>query len=264
MTNNKIIYQVDSFTDQVFKGNPAGVQFVDHKVDEVGMQQMAMEMNLSETAFVTPNGSSYDIRFFTPNTEIALCGHATLASAHVMYEVGMVPKNESIYFNAKGGKLKINKDSDGIKMVFPKYGLNEITVPANFKELVGFEPLAVYESDHWVVAVAEDENSIVNATPTIDQLPKNGLGNLLITANSNQKDVDYVVRCFAPASGIDEDPVTGSAQCALVPLWHLRTGKTSFNAIQVSERTGKLKLKLIDENIEIKGEAVTVFKAELK
>ncbi len=264
MTNNNIIYQVDSFTTTIFKGNPAGVQFVDKEVDELRMQQIAMEMNLSETAFVTPNGNSYDIRFFTPTTEISLCGHATLASAHLMYELGMVYENDIIYFNAKGGNLIVSKGTDGIIMEFPKYDVKKIETPDLFASIISFEPVEVYASGGWIVAVAANETIIKNVKPAFDKMTKNGLGKLLITANSNQKDVDYVVRCFAPASGINEDPVTGSAQCALVPIWNLKTGKTSFTAIQLSERTGILKLELVNDIVKIKGEAITVFKANLK
>ncbi|WP_010521628.1 PhzF family phenazine biosynthesis protein [Aquimarina agarivorans] len=264
MTNNKIVYQVDSFTSEVFKGNPAGVVFAENNTDPKWMQQLAMEMNLSETAFVMSNGESYDIRFFTPTNEIDLCGHATLASAHLMYELGIAATQEQIQFNAKGGELQVTKEADGIKMRFPKYAIEQVAVPENFNALVGFEPVEFFNSGDWTVAVAKSQNDIEIAGPIFDKLPVNGLGHLLITAESNIPDIDFVVRCFAPQSGINEDPVTGSAQCALVPIWHIKTGRKVFNALQLSQRTGHLKVGLIDDIVEIKGNAVTVFKATLK
>ncbi|MGC6432189.1 MAG: PhzF family phenazine biosynthesis protein [Jejuia sp.] len=265
MLNNKTIYQVDAFADEVFKGNPAGVMILDILPSEEWMQNMAAEMNLSETAFVAPNGSGYDIRFFTPTVEIPLCGHATLASAHVMYQLEIIASNASIHFNAKGGQLEISKEDDFIIMSFPQYSLTKAEIPTNFKTNLGFEPIAFYKSDNnWVVAVAEHQIDIENCNPNFEALSSNGLGQLMVTSEGKDEDVDFVVRCFVPQAGINEDPVTGSAHCALTPLWANRLRKTTMVSNQISKRGGVLHVSLKDNKVQIKGKAVTVFKAELQ
>jgi PhzF family phenazine biosynthesis protein len=262
MTNNSIIYQVDAFTHQAFKGNPAGVMFVDDTIDESWMQHMATEMNLSETAYVIPKGKDFDIRFFTPTVEIPLCGHATLASAHLLYQLGVKKENESILFHAKGGDLQISKEGDWICMNFPTYPIERIETPTAFATCVGFEPMETYASNGWIIGVANSEEAIKKAQPNFEQIKAKGLGHVMVTAPGNT--ADFVVRCFAPQAGINEDPVTGSAQCALAPLWHLKTGKNTFDALQLSERTGKLKVRMIKDRVEIKGQCLTIFKAVLE
>jgi len=260
----KIIYQVDSFTEEAFKGNPAGVLILKESLTAELMQNIAKEMNLSETAFVNIAKTPFEIRFFSPTVEIPLCGHATLASAHILYENGVISENETISFNASGKLLEVTKSSQGIKMVFPKYEINKIENFENFSEIIGFTPTATYSSDNnWIIAIAENEEQIKKANPKFSEMDKHGFGHLMITSLSERPNIDYVVRCFAPSAGIDEDPVTGSAQCGLVPLWNLRTGKTEFKVEQVSERTGKLDVALVDDKVEIVGKAITIFKAEM-
>jgi PhzF family phenazine biosynthesis protein len=264
MTDKKTIYQVDSFTDVPFKGNPAGVMILDAEADTGWMQNVAMEMNLSETAFVIPDGDDFRIRFFTPLREVPLCGHATLASAHIMYMTGIRDGKETIRFKAMESELVINKDADDIIMNFPAYPIREITTPPGFKEIIGFEPWDVYSSSYkWIVAFADTEADIANTAPDFARMESLGLGHLIITAKSDLPDTDFVVRCFAPSLGVNEDPVTGSAHCALAPLWHLKTGLFEFNSFQLSKRTGRMKVKLVNDRVEIRGRAVTVFKAEL-
>ncbi|GGZ73195.1 PhzF family phenazine biosynthesis protein [Algibacter mikhailovii] len=260
---NKTIYQIDAFTDQAFKGNPAGVMILDKLPSTEWMQQMAMEMNLSETAFVAPNGDGFDIRYYTPSVEIPLCGHATLASAHIMYQIGLKESTESIHFNSKGGDLNISKDDDGLVMIFPKYSLTPIDTPDNFKEYLGFEPVEFYLTDYnWVLAVANSQNEIAQFKPNFESLKANGLGRLIITAKGDE--ADFVCRCFVPAMGVNEDPVTGSAHCALTPLWTDRLGKNEMTSHQISKRKGELKVSMLGNNVKIKGQAVTVFEAQLK
>ncbi len=260
----KQLYQVDSFTNQPFKGNPAGVMVVNTNTSQDWMQNIAMEMNLSETAFIIPQKDYYQIRFFTPQSEVPLCGHATLASAHILYETRLVGLKEIIHFKAKGGDLTVSREETWIKMNFPKYPLTKIENTKNFKEIIGFEPVEMYTSLYdWVIAVANSEEEILKAEPDFEAMKKNGLGHLMITAKSETKDVDFVSRCFAPSLGINEDPVTGSAHCALTPYWSEKLGKTELNAYQLSQRTGKLKVKLTNDRVEISGQAITIFKAEL-
>ena len=261
----KTIYQVDAFTDKPFKGNPAGVMIVDENFPAEEMQNLAAEMNLSESAFIIPNGNEFRIRYFTPNREVPLCGHATLASAHIIYELGLKKPNESIVFKAEGGELIMSKQGEWISMKFPAYPLTKMNVQADFKATVGFEPLEMYSSIYdWVIAVAASEADVLGAKPNLELLKTNGLAHLMITAKGEQPDRDFVLRVFAPLVGINEDPVTGSAHCALTPLWHQKTGKTEFNSYQLSKRTGRLKVKLVTDRVEIKGQALTVFQAELK
>jgi PhzF family phenazine biosynthesis protein len=265
MTDNKTIYQVDAFTDRPFKGNPAGVMIVNQEMTSGWMQNMALEMNLSETAFIVPREGIFDIRYFTPAIEVPLCGHATLASAHILFMEGIVQPGGQFTFNAKGGKLVIRKEGDWIVMNFPVYSLTEIKVPAGFPELVGFNPIEAWASDDdWIIAIARTEKEIYSAKPDFNGLIRNEMGHLIITALSTEANTDFVVRCFAPQSGINEDPVTGSAHCALTPLWHMKTGKLEMNSFQVSDRTGRLKVRLLDDRVEISGQAVTVFKASLQ
>ncbi len=261
---NTTIYQVDAFTDKLFKGNPAGVMIITNSVTDAWMQNVAMEMNLSETAFLFPTTSGYDIRYFTPTAEIPLCGHATLASAHVLYELGLQPREETILFKAKGGDLSVRKEQDWIVMDFPKYKLEKIATHPNFKETVGFEPIETYTSNYnWIVAVAEDELTVHQAKPDFGLMEKNGLGHLMITGKASTSDVDFVVRCFAPVSGIEEDPVTGSAHCALTPLWAEKLNTNILTSKQLSRRTGELQLELVGNRVKIKGKAITFFKAVL-
>lgn len=261
------IYQVDSFTSESFKGNPAGVCITEKPLDEKLMQNLAMEMNIAETAFIYPiNDKKYSIRFFTPTVEIGLCGHATLATANIMYEKGIVPKDKEIIFDSRSGELKVTYDNGWIKLNFPVYDSSKDNLAKAFFENTGVKPIDVYESTNdWTLAHLEKEEDVLNLKPNIGALTGIGLGHMIVTAKSNQSDIDYVVRCFVPKSGIDEDPVTGSAQCVLVPFWHKQTGKTEFNAIQASKRSGFLKLKyLVDEKrVEISGQTKTVFKVEV-
>lgn len=265
MIDNKRIFQVDAFTDEPFKGNPAGVMLIDEKQTTEWMQNVASEMNLSETAFIIPAASGFKIRYFTPAREVPLCGHATLAGSHILYELGLKKKQESIEFKAAGGDLKTHLETDWIVMNFPTYPVKKIDTAKDFKMSLGFTPLEMYSSIYdWIIAVAENESDILNAEPNFELMKKSGLGHLMITSHSNSGNSDFVVRCFAPSSGINEDPVTGSAHCALTPLWAGKLGKTELDSFQVSKRTGRLKVRLIHDRVEISGKAITVFDAKLK
>lgn len=261
----KTIFQVDAFTDTPFKGNPAGVMLVEEDFPAEKMQNLAAEMNLSESAFIISNGNEFRIRYFTPIREVPLCGHATLASGHIIYELGIKKPNESIVFKAEGGELTITKHGNWIAMNFPDYPLTKMDIPSDFKSTMSFEPLEMYSSIYdWVIAVAASEAEVLDAKPDLEQMKTTALGHLMITAKGELPDCDFVLRVFAPLVGINEDPVTGSAHCALTPLWHQKTGKTDFNSFQLSKRTGRLKVRLLNDSVEIKGQAITVFQAELR
>lgn len=257
------IYQIDSFTTTPFQGNPAGVMLVDEHSSTEWMQMVAMEMNLSETAFLIPQGNDYRIRFFTPTSEMPLCGHATLASAHLVYTLGFKDKSETVVFQAEQDRLSVRFEAGFLVMTFPKFYFEPIAIPAGTKEVLGFEPLALFScNNNWKMAVAPNQAAIVNANPDFETLKRMGLGHLGITASDDNR-YDFVSRAFAPDLGINEDPVTGSIHCALAPYWAQQLGKNQLKARQLSARSGELSLVVLDQNVEIRGQAVTVFKAEL-
>lgn len=264
MLSSPPIYQVDAFTDVPFKGNPAGVVLLCEPMDVSLMQQIALEMNLSETAFVLPHDDVFHIRYFTPTREVPLCGHATLAASHVLFELGVADVCSDLYLKAEGADLTIRKTPEGIAMNFPVYPIDVLAVPDCFEEIVGFRPVELFSSLYgWVVAVAASEDEVVRAVPQLSRMGAAGLGHLMITAPAQTAGFDFVLRCFAPVSGIDEDPVTGSAHCALTPYWASRLDKTVLHSLQLSRRTGRLKTVFLQQRIDIIGEAVTVFKIEM-
>lgn len=259
------IFQVDAFTNEPFKGNPAGVMLVDAETPTAWMQQMAAEMNLSETAFLIPQDKGFRIRYFTPTMEVPLCGHATLSAAHIAFERGMLPAHETLELTAEGGQLSVRKEADWLVMDFPAYPIEPLAPHNEFEPTFGFRPTELYASLYgWVLAVAASEQEIRNCAPNVEAMKTNGLGHVMITAACETGAADFVVRCFAPSAGINEDPVTGSAHCALAPYWAQKLGKTEFNSLQVSKRSGRLKVKLNNKRVEIKGQALTIFEAKLK
>ena len=265
MNPKQIIYQVDAFTSEVFKGNPAGVCILDKTPLPEWMQNIAMEMNLSETAFVFPgkNGERI-IRFYTPESEVPLCGHATLSAAHILFETGIAGIDEKIVFSSKSGALIAHKSGSWITMNFPADNLKKVGDTSEFRKVTGIKPVELYETGNfWSLAVVRDESHLSNITPDFMRMKDSPYGDLIVTAPSDDQSYDYSIRCFAPAVGINEDPVTGSAQCALAPFWHQKTGKTDFICHQISKREGILKVSLKDNRVDISGQAVTVFRAEL-
>jgi PhzF family phenazine biosynthesis protein len=265
MKSNQIIYQVDAFTGTVFRGNPAGVCITDREPKEGWMQNIAMEMNLSETAFVYP-GKNHEkrIRYFTPEAEVPLCGHATLAASHIMYATGLAGKGEKIVFLSASGELYISEQDGWITMNFPADNLERIEATAGFSTVAGFTPAELYETGKfWTLAVLKDEEEVRNVIPDYASLKNSRFGDLIVTAPSADSRFDYCTRCFAPAVGINEDPVTGSAQCALAPFWAERLAREDLICHQVSRREGILKVSLKGDRVDISGQAVTVFIAEL-
>lgn len=259
---SKIIYHVDAFSDSPFKGNPAGVMISDRLPPAKIMQEIAMELNLSETAFVAPEGDHFIIRFYTTEAEIALCGHATLSASHILFELGEAER--SIVFNSKVGPLNIRKEKDLIVMNFPQYSYRRIEIPQSLIDGAGFTPVELYECDYnWKLALLNNEQEVRDASPDFQAINRAGFGDLIITAPASLKNYDFVVRCFVPELGIYEDPVTGSAHCALTPFWAARTGRQSFRSIQLSRRTGELFVSMAGERVEVAGRAVTFSKAEI-
>lgn len=264
MKPSTIIYQVDAFTTDPFKGNPAGVCILDNKPSGTWMQNIAMEMNLSETAFVFPGEGSFRIRFFSPEAEIPLCGHATLSASHIMYETGMINQDQEILFSSKAGELKIRKRGKWITMNFPAYEAEPIKPFPGFKAITGVKPQEIHRTSHgWILVMVENEADVRSMNPDFSQMRDSGFGKLIVTAPASETNFDFCVRCFVPDLGINEDPVTGSAHCALVPFWSKKTGKAEFISHQVSKRSGILKVSLKDDRVEISGRAKTILRGEL-
>jgi PhzF family phenazine biosynthesis protein len=264
MINNKIIYHVDAFTTKPFKGNPAAVYIMEKEASSEYMQNIAAEMNLSETAFVWPGNKCRFIRFYTPEAEVDLCGHATLSASHILYETATVKSNELIHFSSKAGELIIKKEGKWITMNFPVYSIDKMDVTDEFRKVTGIVPQELYKSAFgWTLALLRNEAEVRNLSPDFHLMRNSVFGDLIVTSASDNKDFDFCVRCFAPALGINEDPVTGSAHCALAPFWNQKTGKDDFISHQVSKRSGILKVSLKGSRVEISGQAVTILKGEL-
>lgn len=256
------IFQVDAFTDRVFSGNPAAIVPLDHWHSSGVMQQIASENNLSETAFfVKREDGSFYIRWFTPETEVDLCGHATLASAHVLFEhLGFAEK--TIVFQSKSGKLTVEKRNSEYWMNFPSNPPKPIPVPKLIPEALGIIPLYTGVNTDLLVLV-QDEKSVKEMKPDLMILKSMEVRGVIVTAPGNEPDIDIVSRFFAPAVGVPEDPVTGSAHTVLTPFWAKRLGKSDIRARQVSRRGGTLHCVLKDKRVEIGGSAVTYMSGKI-
>jgi len=253
------IYQIDAFTNVAFKGNPAAVVPLKEWLPAETMQQIAAENNLAETAFFVKENDVFHIKWFTPTVEIELCGHATLASAFVIYNFLDYDKAD-IHFTCLSGDLFVTKNEDWITLNFPAIETQALKAPAVLSQAIGTHPIAFYDSKTKYLALLENEDAIQNCQPDftlINQLGKN----LIITAKGN--DVDFVSRFFAPQSGIDEDPVTGSAHSVLIPFWSKKLDKTELTAMQLSQRTGFLKCRHLENRVEMSGQAVCYLIGEI-
>ncbi|MBL7074857.1 PhzF family phenazine biosynthesis protein [candidate division KSB1 bacterium] len=247
------IYQVDAFTDKVFGGNPAAVCPLDNWVDDEILQAIAAENNLSETAFFVKQGNDFELKWFTPKTEVELCGHATLASAHILYN-HLDYKDHQINFITKSGVLKVTKKNDIISMNFPSTKPVPVEIPKELTNGLGYEPSEVLKSRDYL-AVFKDEETILSIKPDFEILKKLDCLGIIVTAKGNNS--DFVSRFFAPGVGIPEDPVTGSAHVTLVPYWSEKLNKKSLYAIQMSKRRGELFCEDLGERVLISGKAVT-------
>jgi PhzF family phenazine biosynthesis protein len=253
------LFQVDSFTDQVFKGNPAGVCLLDEAKPDEWMRSVAAEMAISETAFVIRVGEDFNLRWFTPTVEIELCGHATLATAHILWSTGIVPEEKSIRFHTRSGLLIITRNREWIEMDFPARSYRSVVENEGVIDAVGAVPDEVYQSGDNLLFVYENEKTIRALTPNFSALGSYDYHGLIVTSPADSPQFDFVSRFFAPSIGINEDPVTGSSHCTLAPYWSERLRKSTLTALQVSRRGGVLKLRVSGERVYISGQAVTVF-----
>jgi PhzF family phenazine biosynthesis protein len=257
------IVQVDAFTSVPFAGNPAAVCVLQGPAGEGWMQKVAREMNLAETAFLRRQADGYELRWFTPTVEVDLCGHATLASAHVLWETGQLAATEPARFHTRSGLLTAVKRGDWIELDFPSTPDEEVTEPDGLAAALGVTPTYVGMSRFDYVAELPSEESVQKLRPDLAWLRRLGTRGIVVTSRSAAPGFDFVSRFFAPGSGIDEDPVTGSTHCCLAPFWKRRLHKESFLARQISPRGGVLKVRLNGDRVLIAGQAVTVLRGEL-
>lgn len=258
------IYQVDSFTDKAFGGNPAGVCVLGSPADEKWMQDIAMEMNLAETAFLYKKGDDiYDLRWFTPEEEEDLCGHATLASAHILWETGVLEPDRKAVFNTRSGILSAVKKDGSIEMNFPSEAPCDTAAPEVLDRALGISCLYVGRNRLDYMVEVENEEIVRKLEPEYTLLKKLDARGVIVTSRSGSPEYDFVSRFFAPVAGINEDPVTGSAHCCLAPYWGKKLGKLSMNAYQASKRGGTLRVTLNGDRVLLAGQAVTVFCIEV-
>ncbi len=254
------VYQVDAFADKVFSGNPAAVVPLNKWLPDTIMQKIASENNLSETAFFVPEANGFFIRWFTPKAEVDLCGHATLAAAHVLFNHLGFAENE-IKFNSRSGILKVKSEGKLLYLDFPASNLVEIPIPAVMKGAFNTFPKKWFRGRDDLMLVFDHEKDVRNLVPDMNRLAEAKTRGIICTASSNE--FDFVSRFFAPAVGIEEDPVTGSAHTMLIPYWAKKLGKKELVARQVSARGGTLFCRNLNERVEIGGKAVTFLEGEI-
>ena len=255
------IYQVDAFTDKMFSGNPAAVVILKSDIDEELMQSIALENNLSETAFINIANYPIKIKLFTPTIEVNLCGHATLASAKILFEnFPEIAKNE-ILFDSKSGILKVFREGDLFCLNFPADQPESLEIDPSFEKAIGIKPLELLRGKDDYLAIFDEQSQIEGMNPNFYEIAKFEARGLVVSAAG--KEVDFVSRCFYPRTGIDEDPVTGSAHTMLIPYWKQKLNKNYFKAKQLSRRGGNLKCRINKDRVYIYGKAILFLKGSI-
>jgi len=253
-------YQVDAFTDRLFGGNPAGICPLDHWLEDDVMQKIAMENNLSETAFFVKEDKGFHIRWFTPKVEVNLCGHATLASAHVIFRhLGF--SDEMISFQSRSGILNVSREGELLILDFPANKPQRSPLPDDFAQSLNITPIQCFRGKEDYLLLYKSQQEIEALTPDFRRMEKADARAVIVTAPGI--DADFVSRFFAPRVGIDEDPVTGSAHTVLIPFWAGKLGKTEMKALQLSRRGGILHCRLRGDRVDIGGKAVTYLRGEI-
>lgn len=262
------ISQVDAFTDRPFAGNPAAVCVLERPADPRWMQDVAAEMNLSETAFATPieGGSRFQLRWFTPNTEVDLCGHATLATAHVLWEEGHLPADRPARFETRSGPLSASLGPDGIELDFPREAIeSEVASPDEWATLRAAIPAPIRfagRNRFDLLVEVDDEETLVSLRPDFRRVAELECRGVIVTSPSSDPAFDFVSRFFAPRLAVDEDPVCGSAHCCLGPYWGQKLGKGELVGHQRSRRGGVVRVRMASERVFLIGRAVTVLRGE--
>jgi PhzF family phenazine biosynthesis protein len=255
------IYQVDAFTGDLFRGNPAAICPLDRWLPDNVLQSIAAENNLAETAYYVPNGAGYLLRWFTPGVEVDLCGHATLASAHVIFSIRRERSDSRVSFLSKSGELSVDRDGDLYALDFPARAPAECAVDPGLFDALGAKPKLVLGARDYL-CVFETEDEVRALAPNMDKLAAIDRFAFIVTAPGS--DCDFVSRFFAPAKGVPEDPVTGSAHCTLIPYWSKRLGKTKLHARQISKRGGELFCDDRGERVRIAGRAVKFLEGHIE
>ncbi len=256
------IVQVDAFTERVFGGNPAAVCIMDQWLPDTVMQHIAEENNLAETAFAVKNETGYELRWFTPETEVDLCGHATMATAHTLFEHYGHPNHTIRFFSPRSGDLRVERESDGrLTLDFPTDAIVEIEPITAITEAIGLIPLQTFKGKTDYMLIYDHQHEIEALTPNFHLLDQLDCRGVIVTAPGNE--VDFVSRFFAPQCGIPEDPVTGSAHTTLVPFWSKKLQKALLSAKQLSKRGGALSCEYLGERVKISGRAVTYMTGEI-
>jgi PhzF family phenazine biosynthesis protein len=257
------LFQVDAFSERSFGGNPAAVCLLDGARDERWMQSVAAEMNLSETAFVHPDGDGFSLRWFTPSVEVELCGHATLASAHVLWEERVIERREPARFHTKSGLLTAALRDGVIELDFPARPESATAAPEGLARALGVVARYVGKSRFDYLVEVESEEDVRAAAPDFRALRALPVRGVILTAASSTAGIDFVSRFFAPGSGVDEDPVTGSAHCSLAPFWAERLHRSEMVGYQASRRGGTVRVTLRGDRVLLGGRATTVLRGEL-
>lgn len=257
------IWQIDAFTDRPFRGNPAAVCWLEQERDAEWQQAVAAEMNLAETAFLTRRDDGFGLRWFTPAVEVDLCGHATLASAQYLWESGRLPAGEPARFHTRSGLLTAARDGEWIALDFPAIPPHSSGSIAGLEEALGATPRWLGRSVFDVFVELESAEAVRRVTPRLDLLAAIPARGVVVTAPGDRPEQDFISRFFAPAAGVPEDPVTGSAHCALAPFWSERLGQTRMTGYQASPRGGTVRVEVKGDRVLLGGQAVTVLRGEL-
>jgi PhzF family phenazine biosynthesis protein len=257
------LLQVDAFADRPFAGNPAAVCLLEGPAETAWMQRVAQEMNLSETAFVHRTADGYRLRWFTPVAEVELCGHATLATAHALWETGRLPHGAMARFHTLSGLLTATASEGWIELDFPALATEPAEAPAGFLDALGARASFVGRSRYDLLVEVASAAEVRMLAPDFGALGRVKARGVIVTARSDEPRFDFVSRFFAPAFGVNEDPVTGSAHAALGPYWQGRIGKDALLAYQASARGGVVRVRVAGERVRLAGQAVTVLRGEL-
>lgn len=257
------LFQVDAFATRPFTGNPAAVCLLDEPRPAEWMQKVALEMNLAETAFLVRRTDGWDLRWFTPAVEVDLCGHATLASAHILWEQGLLAPDAAARFATRSGWLTCRWTAEGIEMDFPAMADSPAETPAGLLEALGTTAVYVGRNQFDYVVQVESEQQLRALRPDHSRLTSLPVRGVMVTCPAEAADFDFVSRFFAPGAGVPEDPVTGSAHCCLAPFWQKRLGKSEMIGYQASARGGVVHVRVAGERVFLSGQAVTIFRAEL-
>jgi PhzF family phenazine biosynthesis protein len=256
------LFQLDAFTTRRFAGNPAAVVLFDSFPDDAVMQAIAAENNLAETAFLVPERGDYRLRWFTPLTEVPLCGHATLASAAVILE-RLEPERRTVVFHSASGPLTVHRAGAGYRMDFPSRPSQRVEAPVGLAAALGADPVELVANEHNYLALLDGPEVVRALAPDLAAIARIDRPGVIVTARDGSGH-DFVSRYFAPAKGIPEDPVTGGAHCMLVPYWAARTGRTEFRAYQASRRGGEIACRLAGDRVELEGGCVFYLEGEIE